>query len=210
MNFIPKSYARQSYRNFDIWFSSSADNIDILKTKRAIFSAYTKINQMNLLNPKRRSNFCCYSNYDEGCRTLNRRIPPNMLMAPYSDTKNSLITLFSPSISKANDKKLVRHLVHEIAHCFIDEKTSSTKILGDCNKNMKIDSCTNEGLAEVISYYALGLESKLRKLPPAKDFYSKDLENLTDPNRSLAFQSATSMVFLKVKISGLKRYFDSI
>ncbi len=209
MNFIPKSYARQTYKNFDIWFSPSANESDIAKTKQAIFSAYAKIDRLNLLSLKRRLNFCCYSNYNEGCNTLDRNIPPNMLMAPYSDTKNSLITLFVPSISKTNDKKLVRHLVHEIAHCFIDEKTSSTKILGDDNKNMKIDSRTNEGLAEVISYYALNKEKELEKIQPIQSS-NIDIDNLTEPLREQLFKSVIFDVFKKVVRSGLKEFFDSL
>jgi hypothetical protein len=134
-----------------------------------------------------------------------------MMMVPYTDAIDSLIIFFLPNISGVAPENLTRHLVHEIAHCFIDEKTESKKVLGDNDKDMKIESWKSEGLAEVISYYALGRERELenKKFSELSDeLLNENLDNLNSKVRSEAFEIATARVFLEVQKIGLNRYFD--
>jgi len=213
IKYIPEKYIRKKSTDFVIWHDENMGKGEIKILENAVLSAFKYISLLKLIKHKRILNFCIYSNLTEGCKILQRDILANMLMAPYTDEINSLIILFPPSISCVTPENLTRHLIHEIAHCFIDEKTGSKKELEDNDKDMRIESWKSEGLAEVISYYALGREKELEQ-KKFSDLSDKLLnENLNDLNskvRGKAFEIATAKVFLEIQKFGLNKYFDSM
>jgi hypothetical protein len=110
-------------------------------------------------------------------------------------------------------------LAHEFTHLFAMEKTSSTKILGDDNVNMRIQAWLNEGFAEILRYQTTGKKQELEDALACfhagnKSFtfrhINASLDGLTSKERAEAFKLATAFVWALAKNAGIQHVFDNL
>jgi hypothetical protein len=129
----------------------------------------------------RRIEICLYHSNEQAVSSLDRRIPGNMAMAPYSTDKGSLIIVQNAMADSMNgDVQRMRHvLAHEICHLFVREKSCSSSFLGNRLKHMKVRPWIDEGLAEYLSWRCIGKRNPILQ----KSF--EYIDNLDEVDRLL-------------------------
>jgi hypothetical protein len=150
---------------------------------------------------------------------LDRDVAPTMLLAPYHANDESLLALQAPSVDERNgdERRMRRHICHELAHTFAAERTGSLKRLGDGNRDMRIESWVDEGFAVVLASRVADqpdvIEAALRNAAIANlssDEITAALDDLSSPNRRAAFALATVRVWRAIDLHGFRYVFDHL
>jgi len=126
------------------------------RLERWIDEAYEVVTS-SLGSPMTRSiHVCCYHDNEQARRSLDRQISSSMALAPFSSSTAGLVVVQSESANPANgDARRMRRIVaHELAHLWIPEAMSSQKTLGDGNRDLRVSSWLNEGIAESVGLAA--------------------------------------------------------
>jgi hypothetical protein len=149
---------------------------------------------------------------------LDRTVPGTMLLAPYMGPKASLIVCASPRVDVRNGDRdrMLRHIAHEITHCFVAEVSGSTKELGDRDVGRRVPAWLDEGLAELVSLAVSGREDGAASQAPAvvpcwsEDDVNARLDALDSPDRTAAFAWATARVRAMAARVGIAGLFASL
>lgn len=219
--FIPKKYLENKRNNISIWHNPNENKCTIDNFSLILNKTLNKVEILLNFSPKRKINLCLYCSPEESFNSLGIKIHPSMLTIPYSSMHESLIICHSPEICPENNnkKRVARHILHELAHLFIFEKTNSTRQLGDRMVNLKIPSWLNEGFSEVTTAIVLKRHEIIHKyqkdISSTKENLSEEsleyhLNNFDSQKRNLSFAFATIVVFQWVEKYGINFVFNNL
>jgi hypothetical protein len=167
---------------------------------------------------KRALNVCMYHSLEVMRRSLDRKVPATMLMAPYHAKNESLIVCASPAVDAMNGDagRMLRQISHEITHCAVAEISHSCKELGDGNVGRRVPAWLDEGLAVMVAN-EVGRRSpqpQAQGVPFAtewtEDEANRALDDLNSPRRSEAFAWAVSRVRDLCADGGMAALFTSL
>jgi hypothetical protein len=219
--YVPVDYERLVEPSFTLWRSGTTpgDHVDLLVDVcgRTLESVGHTLD----FRPRRTVHVCCFHTNVEAREALARDIHPTMALAPYAGEHASLIVLQSPAADRRNGdpERLYRLLLHEITHQCVAEISGSRKILGDDNRDMRVPTWLNEGLAEYVANTGSGRDAfnrsaveSLSAHAPASTFdaLNRSLDDLDADGRRAAFVTATGAVGLLVRRRGLPAVFRRV
>lgn len=208
--YIPEAYHVRKEDEFQIWYSPTENKPVIIYLKDLLQDSLNHIKELLKYSLKRKLHLCLFKTNQEAKESLKRDIPPTMLMAPFSSELDILIICQSENPHlQSRSITFKRHLIHEIIHAFVYDYSDSKKILGDGNKEMKVPTWFNEGLAECVSHKMIGKEIIVKPLVSIDELNSIDayLNDLNNPGRELAFVQATGLVESFIKQDGSEYVF---
>jgi hypothetical protein len=160
-----------------------------------------------------------YATNAEARRALDRDVASDMLLAPFHASDVALLALQAPTVNPRNgdERRMRRHLCHELAHIFAAERTGSVKRLGDGNRGMRIAAWVDEGFAEVLASRVAGqpevIDAALQNADTTTlgdDEIAAAFDELSSPNRRAAFALATARVWRAVEQRGFRFVFDHL
>jgi hypothetical protein len=214
--FVPKEYSCHQYNGFRLWHAKDEDqtSIDLIFNTSA-YALDQLFNRLRFKN-KRKIEICLYHSNEQAVLSLDRRIPRNMAMAPYSTSAGSLIIVQNAITDPINGdlQRMRRILIHEICHLFVREKSKSTTFLGDGQKNMNVRPWIDEGFAEYLSWLCIGkrnpISQKRFEFIDDLDEVDRFLNDFNSNRRTLAFYTATCLVKSLIDEFGLINFFESM
>ncbi len=213
---VPKEYSCIECNDFRLWHekNETKTNIDLIidSASYALAQLFTKLRFKN----RRRIDICLYHSNEQAVSCLDRRIPGNMAMAPYSTDKGSLIIVQNAIADpmNADPERMRRIFAHEICHLFVREKSGSTAFLGDGLKDMRVRPWLDEGLAEYLSWLCIGksnpmLQDSCEYIDNLDDV-DRFLNDFTSDKRKLAFYTSSCHVQSLVEEFGINNIFESM
>ena len=167
---------------------------------------YNIIKESNLPFETTGVDFYLFYTLEDSLNTLCKEVPASVFMVPYCTNKHTIIIGHSPTLEQRNKdtKRIRRHLIHEFVHIMNWRLTSSKKILGDNNINIKIPSWCDEGLAEIIALKLSDNPSKINDIKKRVTYNKYDdinlklinqyFNNFDNQKRSEAFDLSTVAV----------------
>jgi hypothetical protein len=190
------------------------------------------IEQLLQFHLQRTVHVVVYATNADARAALDRDVAPTMLLAPYHAKGESLLAVQAPSVDDMNgdERRMRRHICHELAHTFAAERTGSLKRLGDGNCGMRIASWVDEGFAVVLASRVADqpdvIEAVLRNADspsqpnsrqgePGTTELSEDeiaaaFDDFSSPDRRAAFALATVRVWQAVDRHGYRFVFDHL
>jgi hypothetical protein len=214
--FIPKGYLSIEYDGFRVWHEQNEAKFHIELIIDAASYALDKIRSRLNFKNLRKIEICLYHSNEQAVRSLNRNIPGNMAMAPYSTDKGGLIIVQSATADSMNGnlQRMRRIFAHEICHLFVGEKSGSSSVIGDGLKEMKVRPWLDEGLAEYLSWRCIGkrnpvLDEDLEYIDNL-DNVDQLLNDFNSDRRMSAFYTATHLVEFYIRELGLLNFFESM
>ncbi len=203
--YVPRGYRAEQHAEFWLHAAPDEDPHHLAFLAELVSVALCRVREELSWSSSRRLHVCCYAASSEAQRTLDRRIPPSMAMAPFCDEDQALIVLHSVrcNVKNADPGRMLRLLAHEITHQFIAERTGSIKRLGDGQEGMHVSSWLNEGLAETTALVISGQKDlvvsesqafRRRSEYPLFGIVSEWLDDLEAQLRCLAFSHAVGAV----------------
>jgi hypothetical protein len=213
MKYVPQKYIKKQKGQFILWHDVKETSKDVQKICDVIKEAIEEPSHLLGFIHRRVLHFCMYRTNSMAKKQLNRAVNGTILMAPLSTLENSLIIFHSPSVNPINGdkKRMKRHLIHEVCHQFINEKSDSTKELGDNNKNLYTPPWFNEGLSELIAHTIMQQPIVKKCIQRDLDLneLNKDLESLFSEKRNNAFEQAITIVNHLAQSHGIKYIFNN-
>jgi hypothetical protein len=214
--FVPKEYSFIECTGFRLWHSHNEPKSHIELIIEAASYALDQIcNRLRFKN-LRKIEICLYHSNEQAVSSLDRRIPGNMAMAPYSTNKGSLIIVQNAMADSMNGdlQRMRRVLAHEICHLFVREKSCSSSFLGDGLKDMKVRPWIDEGLAEYLSWRCIGKRNPILQnhfeYINNLDEVDRFLNDFNADERTAAFYTSTRLVESFIKELGLINFFESM
>ncbi len=214
--FVPKAYAFIECHRFRLWHAKEERKSDIDLIMDAAAFALDYARDRLRFQHLRKIEICLYHSNEQAIVALNRTVPGNMAMAPYSLDNGSLVIVQNSRADPMNgdSQRMRRILAHEICHLFVREKSGSSTFLGDGLKQMKVRPCLDEGLAEHLSWCCIGKENPILHM----DFeYNDDLDmvdrllnDFDSDRRMAAFYTSVYLVEFLIGKLGLLNFFESM
>lgn len=214
--FVPKEYSCIECNDFRLWHekNETKPHIDLI-IDAASFALTQLFNKLRFKN-KRSIGICLYHSNKQAVSCLDRRIPGNMAMAPYSTDKGGLIIVQNPIADPINGDllRMRRVLAHEICHLFVREKSGSKSFLGDGLKDMQIRPWLDEGFAEYLSWLCIGKRNPILheswECIENLDEVDRFLNDLSSEKRELAFYTSSCHVQYLIGEFGIINFFESM
>ena len=215
--FVPRQHLAQECSGYRLWHHRDERPEDLEFVKGVVSFAVSWLLEELAVQPRRTLHVCLYHANEEAQAHLNRDVPGNMAMAPFSSAEASLIVIHSRRVHPMNADfdRMRRVLVHELCHCLLREKTGSSVMLGDDLRDMRVRPWLDEGFAEVMSWRAIG-ESVPRigavsaGAPSSLDELDRNLNDLSSAKREAAFVEVARRVQMLTKRLGVRGVFENL
>jgi len=207
VSYVPDPYVQENHARFVLHHSPAEDAAVIQWVSEIMTQGLAFSFETLRFRPCRALHLCVFHSNTDACEQLRRAISPTMAMAPYADADVGLLMIHSPITDplNADRTRMLRVLVHEIVHQLVAERSGSTKILGDGNRNMRVSTWITEGIAEYVGILATGelsrLEAMQGQFSTAREYFtfrtlSNCLDGLDHPARKSAFNHVVGAVRL--------------
>lgn len=216
--FVPDTFVSRTTEGIVLWCAPCEPtcNVDALAT--VVTSARSRVSELLGFVATRPLHVCMYHLLTVMRNALDRTVLGTMLLVPHMGPDASLIVCASPRVDAQNGDRdrMLRHIAHEITHCFVAEVSGSTKELGDGNEGRRVPAWLDEGLAELVSLAVSGREdgaaSHVPAVVPGWNEYDVNarLEALDALDRPLAFAWATERVRSMAARVGIAPLFASL
>jgi hypothetical protein len=216
--FVPANYRRCSCDDYDLWHHWDEPPEHLGFIKDALGFSIEWLSEALRFQSERPLHVCLYHHNDQAVASLQREVPANMAMAPCSTRQAAVITIQSPCAHplNADHERMRRIFVHELCHLFVRESTEAEVILGDGLRDLAVRPWLDEGLAEVLSWRAVGARPPfVRNQRDGAEAWlvaelDKHLSTLSSNLRGAAFDEATRRVAALIDRQGLQSTFRNL
>jgi hypothetical protein len=170
--YIPMSYEYSKRPRFELFYSKREFESNIELLGNCLEKAISTVESHYKFNRGYRLALCIYDSITAAMETFKRNIASTALLLPSSDEKESLIICLSPAVDMNNsiEDRMIRQLIHELAHIILTLEFHGTRKLGDHNRGMPIAIWEDEALAE---YLRLTIQDKKEKIIEAGNYYQE-------------------------------------
>ncbi len=215
LKYVPENYRQVTSGATVFWVRDARD----LALAGAVNELLDGVQRQLSYELKRQLHVVVYASNSDARRALSRNLHPSALLAPLHAATFALVALQSAAAHarNADERRMRRHLAHELAHVFSAERTHSTKYLGDTDANMRLLPWVDEGFAEVVAALvgprpdvfdaALQRASCLNMDDARMNAVFRDLNS---PERADASAVATARVWRAARLHGLDIVFDNL